>query len=559
MKENKITNQPSNLHNQGISRRIYIYLIPLGVILLIAGIFIGRKLLPHRYVVSQKQILLSSEGKVPLLLDLIQNNYVDKLSADSIEEIALVNILRELDPHSEYLPPQQNQSEHEQLEGSFEGIGIRFNIMEDTVLIINVISGGPSEKAGVLPGDKIVKVNDTLFAGNGITNEKVFRKLKGKKGSTVHLGIKRHGVKELLDFQLKREKIPINSVDVAYMATPEIGYIKISRFGQETYFEFLDAVEKLQTEGMQKLVLDLRDNGGGYLRAAVNIVDEFLPEGELIVYMQGEQREKESFFASENNVLKDLSAVVLINSWSASASEIVAGALQDNDRATIIGRRSFGKGLVQEEFPLSDNSGIRLTVARYYTPSGRCIQKPYNKGVKQYELEVFARSSEGELIHADSTKFADSLKYTTRNGRIVYGGGGIMPDVFVPVDTLYYSPMLDQILKKSLLFKYGLNYADTHRERLKEMSDYQHIESYLDRDGMEHKFKKYITQNGIAFNAKDYKTSRKYILTRLKATIASNILDSEGFYPIIRSVDSDLQKAISVLNNSKEPKKQPEN
>ena len=517
-------------------------------LVLIIGIFIGNMLIPQKNTNYHSTFNLNKPSKVSSILRLIQENYVDMISTDSIEELAIPVILKYLDPHSTYFPPKFNEEEHERLSGNFEGIGVQFNIQNDTILIINTISGGPSEKIGVLAGDRIVTINDSLFAGIGITNDDVVNNLKGPKGTTVKIGVKRKGIKDLIEFEIERDKIPIYSVDVSYMLTDDIGYIKISRFAGTTYQEFMEASGKLKKEGMKKLVLDLRDNGGGYLNAAVDIADEFLSAGKMIVYTEGAFRDKFEYKSTDNDFLIDIKLVILINSWSASASEIVSGAIQDNDRGLIIGRRSFGKGLVQEEFTFNDNSGVRITIARYYTPVGRCIQKSYENGTDSYYQDIYYRAVEGQLANADSTGFPDSLKYITEGGKVVYGGGGIMPDIFVPVDTTSYTEYYYQLTHKGLIYRYALDYADNNRKELQAFKDYKGMNNYLEKENVLKQFVNYAINEGVISSKQDYTLSRHVIHTSLKAYIARNIIDNEGYFPIIEDIDNDVKKAIEILN-----------
>lgn len=513
---------------------------------IVIGVFIGNKILPTKKSFNNSNFSISSTGKIPSILKLIENNYVDKISVDSIEEIAIPIILENLDPHTAYLPPKVNEKAHESLSGNFEGIGVQFNIQEDTIMIINTISGGPSEKVGILAGDRIVTINDSLFAGIGITNKDIIKNLKGEKGTKVKLGIKRRDVKDLINFEVIRDKIPLYSIDVSYMLDDDIGYIKISRFAGTTYSEFMQAAVKLKKQGMKKLVLDLRDNGGGYLDAAVKIIDEFLPKGKMIVYTKGKYRKKTEYISTDNNLLVDEKLVVLINSWSASASEIVSGAIQDNDRGIIIGRRSFGKGLVQEEFQFSDNSGVRITTARYYTPAGRCIQKSYAKGNDSYFHDIYNRASNGELDSAQA-KFPDSLKFYTPKGKVVYGGGGIAPDFFVPIDTASFTMFYKKITSKGLIYKFALKYADDNRSVLTKLKDANKINEHLNKNNVLNKFIIYAKNKKLVSSEKDFALSKKVINTRLKAFIARNIIDNEGYFPIIKDVDNDLKKAINEL------------
>lgn len=521
---------------------------PIIIILVLAlGIFIGNRLIPDNNTV-QTSLNLNRTDKISSILRLIQENYVDKVSIDSIEELAIPHILHNLDPHTAYFPPKINTEEHEKLSGNFDGIGVQFNIQNDTILIVNTISGGPSEKVGVLAGDRIITINDSLFAGVGVTNDDVMNNLKGKKGTKVTIGVKRSGIDKLIEFEIIRDKIPIYSIDVSYMVNKEIGYIKISRFAGTTYAEFMEASTKLKKEGMTKLILDLRENGGGYMDAAINIIDEFLPKGKMIVYTKGLYRNKVEYKATNNHFLKNIELVVMINSWSASASEIVSGAIQDNDRGIILGRRSFGKGLVQEQFSFPDNSGLRITTARYYTPSGRSIQKPYDNGIESYFHDIYNRMENGQLANADSINFPDSLKFKTESGKTVFGGGGIMPDVFVPIDTTGYTNYLQELISKGLIYKYALTYADKNRTVLSSLKGYEEIDKYLDSKNVIKGFVQFAQNENVHASGIEYSLSKKIIKTRLHAYIARNIMDNDGYFPIIKQIDTDLQKAVEILN-----------
>jgi len=549
MQENNLIktryNKKAEKKEQVSSSKVYIPIIM--AISIIIGIFIGNKIIPSKSSTFSSNLNINNTGKISSILRLIEENYVDKISIDSLEEIAIPFILEKLDPHTSYLPPKINDEAHESLSGNFEGIGVQFNIQEDTIMIVNTISGGPSEKVGVLAGDRIVMINDSLFAGIGITNEDVVKNLKGPKGTKVKIGIKRKGIAELINFEITRDKIPLFSVDVSYMLNKDAGYIKISRFAGTTYSEFMEAAVKLKKDGMTKLVLDLRDNGGGYLDAAVNIIDEFLPKGKMIVYTEGDFRERMDYISTDSNLLVDVELIILINSWSASASEIVSGAIQDNDRGIIIGRRSFGKGLVQEEFEFQDRSGIRITTARYYTPIGRSIQKSYKDGIESYYSDIYQRAYSGELADADSTHFPDSLKYFTPKGKVVYGGGGIMPDIFVPVDTSYFTEYYRQITSKGLIYKFALTYADKHRDNLKILKTADEFNDYLDKQNVIKEFIDFAINEDIISTKKDYTLSRFVIKTRLKAFIARNIIDNIGYFPIIKAIDTDLKKAVTTF------------
>jgi len=511
----------------------------------IAGLLLGNFLGQNHS--GDQTFVYSEPNKINKVTNYIQQNYVDSVSDKTIAESAIPAILKELDPHSVYIPAKQLKEVNEPLKGNFDGIGIQFSMQKDTVVVVSTISGGPSELVGIQPGDRIVEVDGRTVAGENISSNDIVDMLKGKRGTEVKVGVKRQSAGELLHFTITRDEIPLYSVDVSYMVNDQTGYIKISRFAKTTYKEFIKAVKKLKEEGAQKLVLDLRDNSGGYLNAATNIADEFLDEGNLIVYTQGRNSPKQEIYASSKGKGQDLDVAVLINEWSASASEILAGAIQDNDRGIIVGRRSFGKGLVQEQIVLSDGSAIRLTVARYYTPTGRCIQKPYKEGRKQYYNDLNERFKHGEFFDADSIDFADSLKYTTPEGDVVYGGGGIMPDFFVPVDTTHNSPLFSKVRNQGTIYNFAFHYADANRERLEKMDGPQAIAAYLEKRGIYREFLGYAYDNGISRDTRGVEKSREIIDTRVKAYIARNILNNEGFFPIIHHTDLTMQRATKLL------------
>ena len=490
----------------------------------------------------------TSSHKVTELLNIIDRAYVDTIDIAQINEAVIITALNQLDPHSSYIPKEDLEAANEQLEGSFSGIGVQFNIQEDTIYIVDVISGGPSERAGLLPGDRITEVNDTLFVGKEINNEKVFKKLRGPKGSDVRLGIVRRGTPETLYFDITREDIPVHSVDIAYMITPSTGFIAVNSFGANTYSEFLTGLAKLKAQGMQNLIVDLRGNSGGYLDAAVNMINEFLERGELIVYVEGRAYPRYDIKATGNGSFKNIPLIVLIDEFSGSASEIFAGAMQDNDRATIIGRRSFGKGLVQQPFNFSDGSQARLTIARYYTPSGRCIQKPYTRGkAEDYETDIWNRYLHGEFFNADSIHLADSVEYLTKDGRIVYGGGGIMPDIFVPRDTSDISTYFTKLVNKALIYKFALKYTETHRAELKQYTDWQTLNKHLTSLNLFDQLVVYAEKENITGSTKDKQTSYKLINEHINSYIVRNILGDEGFYPLTYSTDETVLEAIKQI------------
>lgn len=484
------------------------------------------------------------------VFSLIENEYVDTININDLQIKAVTHVLESMDPHSEYIKPEILNDVNDNLHAGFEGIGVSYRIENDTIFIISTIKGGPSEKVGILAGDRIVYVNDTLVAGTKVTNKDAMRMLKGPKHSKVDVKVKRHGNEELLDFTITRDIIPNYSLEASYMIDEEIGFIKLSKFSQTTHKEFVNAAKELKSEGMTKLILDLRDNTGGYLGEAVNIVDEILEDENLIVYTEGEHRERSYIFSRRRGICEDAEIVVLINEGSASASEIVAGALQDNDKGTIIGRRSFGKGLVQEQFDLADNGALRLTVARYYTPTGRCIQKPFEGSKEEYLLEEFHRYETGEMFNIDSIHFADSLKYTTPGGKTVYGGGGIMPDIYVPLvnDSTHY--FFNKMANNNILFQYAFEYADTHRNEILNYGDAKKFnEKFIFTDAMFNELMHRAEKKNIKGTDADKKKARELSEPLFKAYIARNIFGDEAFYPIYEPMDEILQKAIEVLND----------
>ena len=518
-----------------------VYIPILLSIALVTGILIGNRLNQNSGVRFPST---SKVSKLDAIVDLIQNAYVDSISTDTLIEKTIPQMLKNLDPHTTYIPAKELVGVEEEMRGNFGGIGVQFSIQNDTVLVVDVISGGPSSKLGILPGDRIVTVNDTLLAGKGLKNEKVLSKLRGEKGTKVNVGIKRRGFKELLGFEITRGDIPIYSVDVSYMIDPETGYIKVSRFGENTYQEFMDGMKKLDKIGMKNVVVDLRGNPGGYLNAVIRMVNEFLAKGELIVYTQGNSQARKTYNADGSGTYRDKGIVVLIDDFSASASEIFSGAIQDNDRGWIVGRRSFGKGLVQEQIPFNDGSAIRLTVARYYTPSGRCIQKPYDKGNDEYYKDIMDRAIHGEFQQVDSIHYSDTVKYRTLAGRIVHGGGGIMPDFFIPADTIGYSTYYSKVTQKGLVYQFALDYADSNRKELSTLKNVSDFDAYFKKVDVLNLFVAFAEKKGVKPNYSDIKISDKIIDNQVKAYIARNIIGEEGFYPIIKNIDKTLLEGI---------------
>lgn len=528
--------------------RFYIYLPVFFALVLILGIFIGRTL-----NLNSAQSLLSTGsgqpyGKIDEILRYVDEQYVDTVQPEKLVDKTIIAMLQNLDPHSAYITKDELSDMNEPLQGNFEGIGVEFNIVDDTIRVIDAIAGGPAEAVGVQAGDRIISVDGQKVAGIKITNKDVMTKLKGKGGTKVRVSVIRKGNKKQLEFTITRGTIPIHSVDVSYMVSPGTGYIKVSRFAATTYDEYKEAFAELKQQGMEKLIIDLRGNGGGYLNTAVEIADEFLTDGKGIVYTEGKARPRKDYKASAEGKFENGKLIVLIDDGSASASEILAGALQDNDRATIIGRRSFGKGLVQEQSEFTDGSAIRLTIARYYTPTGRSIQKPYSEGVEAYYDEEFHRFESGELQSADSIKISDSLKYKTPGGKIVYGGGGITPDIFVGIDTSGRSRYLSEVVYNGLVNDFAFDYADKERLRLKNyknVDNYKH--SFVVTDQIISEFVTYAEKNGVKRNESQLNASREVLKNQLKALIARNIWNNAGFYPVIGMQDNILKKAIELM------------
>ncbi|WP_044063672.1 S41 family peptidase [Hoylesella saccharolytica] len=482
----------------------------------------------------------------------ITNLYVDPVDENKLAEDAIKGMLEKLDPHSSYTSAKETKAMNEPLQGSFEGIGVQFNVVQDTLLIIQPVTNGPSEKVGILAGDRIVMVNDTAIAGVKMSREDIVRRLRGPKGTKVKLGIFRRGIPEVLTFIVTRDKIPVKTLDAAYIIKPKTGYIRIGSFGATTYKEFMDAVTRLKTAGMQHLILDLQDNGGGYLQAAVEIANEFLQRNDLIVYTQGRASKRQEFKARGNGKLLSGQVIVLINEFSASAAEIVTGAIQDQDRGMVVGRRSFGKGLVQRPVEFQDGSMMRLTIAHYYTPSGRCIQKPYTKGDSDaYEKELDNRFKHGELYSVDSIHFADSLKFhTLRRHRVVYGGGGIMPDVFVPLDTTQFSRFHRQLAAKSIIINANLRYVDNNRKVLKKTyatfadfnKRYEVPQSVIDEILKEAEKQKIKPKDEA-----ELKQTLPYLKRQLKALVARDIWDLSEYFQIMNEENHIVQKAVGLL------------
>ena len=534
-----------------------------GMVVIVLTALISGILLGNLIASRQKSSLDESFGKffrnfarpdnkLTEIFELIDNHYVDTVDMNKLTEEMAIELIAKLDPHSVYIPAKDLEIVNNELEGSFSGIGVQFNIQNDTIMIISVISGGPSERVGLLAGDRIVMVDDSVFSGKNITNEKVLRKLRGPVDTKVKLGIKRSGTKELLDYTITRGQIPVSSIDISYMPAPRTGLIKVNKFGETTYSEFLTAIAKLKADGATRFIIDLRENSGGYLDRAISMINEFLPARQLIVYTEGKAYPRFDANSDGTGSCIHNPVVVLIDEFSASASEIFAGAIQDNDRGTIIGRRSFGKGLVQQQKPLSDGSAIRLTVAKYYTPSGRSIQKPYQNGnTDDYNMDIYNRFLHGEFYSQDSIQQTDTVVYKTRSGRIVYGGGGIMPDIFIPRDTTEFTPYLNKVINAAYLYQFAFAYSDKNRQQLSKFKDWQAMERYLDTQNLLQEFVTYAENKGIKPVQKEIKQSENFMLTRLKAFISRNILGDSGFFPILFKDDPAVKKAIEILAKEK--------
>ena len=530
-------------------------LVPLlSAILIVVGIFIGRLTASFSNISSFNTLNGSdTSSKITSLMQLINSHYVEDVNNDSITEDAINMILADLDPHSAYIPAKDLKSVNEDLDGSFSGIGVQFNIQADTVMVISVIHGGPSEKVGLQPGDRIVKVNDSAFVGKSINEDKVIHTLKGPKGTKVKVGIKRASSAKILDYTIVRDDVPLKSVEATYMIAPGIGYIKVGSFGAKTYSEFITAIAKIKKQNAKKVIVDLRGNPGGYLNAACSMITEFLRKGDLIVYTEGKNYPREEEYADGSGSCQDMGIAVLIDEWSASASEIFAGAIQDNDRGIIIGRRSFGKGLVKQQYPFSDSSAVRLTIARYYTPSGRCIQKPYKKGnLYEYETEILKRFTHGEFNSKDSIKYDEKNKFKTRKGRVVYGGGGITADIFIPRDTTGYTPYYNKVANAGLMYTYAFRYVDNHRNELKRFRDTNSLLDHLRRQSLLKDFTKFAETKGIKLDIPQIIKSEKLIEETLYAYIARNIDNTDVmFYQIINQNDKCVTSAVNYLKKQK--------
>lgn len=513
----------------------------------VVGILIGTFYAKH-YAGNRLGIINSSSTKLNTLLRMVDDQYVDTVNMADLIEKAMPQILAELDPHSTYIPAQNLEEVNSELEGSFSGIGIQFTIQNDTIHVSAVIQGGPSEKVGLIAGDRIVAVNDSVFVGKKVTNERAMKTLKGPKGSQVKLGVKRVTEKKLLYFTITRGDIPQNTIDAAYMLDNDFGYIQISKFGRTTHAELLSALAQLYQKNCKGLIIDLRENTGGYMEAAIRMVNEFLPEGKLIVYTQGRKYPRAEEFANGTGSCQKMPLVVLVDEGSASASEIFSGAIQDNDRGMIVGRRSFGKGLVQQPIDFSDGSAVRLTIARYYTPSGRCIQRPYESGNdRNYELDLYNRYTHGEFFSEDSIKLDKSQSYETGLGRPVYGGGGIMPDIFVPEDTLGKSSYWFDVMSKRLTIQFAFEYTDNNRSKLNDYETGQSMQDYLRHQGLLEQFVRYADSKGIKRRNILIQKSAKLLEKNIYGNIIYNMLGKEAYIKYLNETDPTVRKGIELL------------
>jgi carboxyl-terminal processing protease len=537
------------------------YILPtLTVVVMALGILIGTTLTQKanaQRIVYQNGHLQWELSKVDRLLQLMSQAYVDSLNIDSITDEVMSEMVQKLDPHSAYIPKEDLEMVNSELAGSFSGIGVQFTIQQDTVRIVAVIAGGPSEGVGVLAGDKLITVDDSLFVGKKINNEKVMRTLRGEKGTHVKIGVLRAGSPDMLYYTITRGDIPVNSVDAKFTIEPvgnqqttsKIGFVRVNKFGETTYREFLNALADLRKQGATRYIIDLRENSGGYMEQAIRMANEFLKGGQMIVYAEGRAYPRYVAKADGSGRFKNTPLVVLIDDFSASASEIFAGAMQDNDRATLVGRRSFGKGLVQQQIPFDDGSAVRLTVARYYTPSGRCIQKPYTLGDQgDYDKELTERFEHGEFYSADSIHFSDTTTYRTKSGRIVHGGGGIMPDVFVGRDTTLNTPWYNKCVNLAYTYQFAYQYTDKHRKQLSQYKDWQSLEKHLLSQNLLPQFVAFAKEKGVEPDEAQIAKSKPLMNRLLNAYIVRNILGDDGFFPLFERDDEITKKAVEILS-----------
>ncbi|MCK9617326.1 MAG: S41 family peptidase [Lentimicrobiaceae bacterium] len=514
------------------------------VLILVIGLFTNT-----RNGLAQSYDSRQTVQKFATAMQIIRFAYVDSVNEAKLTETAITEMLKELDPHSVYISKEELREANEPLEGKFDGIGVQFQVFKDTILVVAAISGGPSEKVGIMAGDKIVKINGENAFGKKVNTKYVMDRLRGKKGTKVVVSIFRKGIKGLTSYTITRDKIPLNSIDATYMATSDIGYIKLDRFSQTSMDEFTLSLNTLKKAGMKSLILDLRNNTGGYMNIAIELADEFLEKGKLEVYTEGLKSPRQDFYSTQKGGFEKGKLIVMINEGSASASEIVAGAVQDWDRGLVIGRRSFGKGLVQHPFQLPDSTQIRLTTGRYHTPSGRCIQRPYEESLEDYYLDLYKRYKHGELVNADSIKFPDSLKYSTNNGRTVYGGGGIMPDIFIPWDSSFITKYYSEIFRKGIINQFVMQYIEDHRTDLK--AAYPDLNNFsvnfVTDENFLKQFTDYAEKEGVKKLDSDFVISEKYISLVIKGLIARSLFDVGSYYQIVSPLDNELQKAILII------------
>lgn len=529
------------------NNRLKVIILPVVLALaIVLGMVINSFFNRRPVTVGEQEIFAPTQGsKLDMILNMINYSYVDTVDMQKIEESAIPLLIKDLDPHTVYIPAKDMQRVNEEMVGNFGGIGVQFYKYQDTVTVVKVVPGGPSEEAGLLDGDRIVRVDDSIVAGRKLNTDKIMKMMRGEIGTEVELTLVRRGTAQPIQKRVTRGNIPIKSVDVAYMVDDTTGMIKVKTFGMNTYDEFVEALDRLKTQGMRRVIIDLRDNEGGILPIAIRMINEFLPAGKLILYTQGKASPRMDYNSNGKGRYQELPMTVLINEFSASASEIFAGAIQDNDRGTIIGRRSFGKGLVQEQRVLPDGSALRLTVARYYIPSGRSIQKPYDQGKEKYYSDIYERLLHGEFDQKDSIHFDEKLKYKTVGGRTVYGGGGVMPDIFVPADTAGYSEYLTEVSRKrQLLYEYTFDFMDRHRPEMKEIKDYKQLLKYLQKFDLVNEMADYAAQHGVKRDARGIRESYRILDTTIKAFIGRHVLDDDGFYPIYFRDDITVRKAM---------------
>ena len=531
------------------NKRLAVWLPVIIACSIALGVFVGNS---YNFQYQGKNRPITSNNKINAILDIIDEQYVDTVNMNQLIEGTIPKIFSELDPHSVYISAEDASMVNEELEGSFSGIGVSFNMQTDTILIISVISGGPAEKAGLQPFDRIITINDSIYTGKKTSQEKVIKTLRGAKNSTVRLGVKRNNEPDLLYFDVTRGDVPVHTVDAAYAVDNGIGYIKVSKFARTTYNEFITAIAKLKQAGCESFIIDLRNNTGGYMDAANNMINEFMPEGRLIVYTEGKSFPRADIYANGTGTCKENPIVVLTDEISASASEIFSGAIQDNDRGLIIGRRTYGKGLVQTQIAMSDGSALRLTIARYYTPSGRCIQKSYELGKnEEYDQDIYNRYMHGEFDSADSIKVDDNLKFHTSIGRTVYGGGGIMPDIFIPRDTSGITSYYTNVVNSNVLYLFALDYSDKQHDQLAAFKNWKELYAHLQQQPILEQFVEFAASKGIKKRPTLINISGKLIENQLYAYIVRNFFDDEGFYPIFLKDDVTLKRAVEVMKQGK--------